>query len=706
MAGWQDAPLAEDTRPSSSSWQSAPLADDSSATDNMGLLQKGKDALAQGAHDAFQGLGDTVNTTIGPGKITGALYAAAHKVAPTDGYTPASEGLNDTTKSLLERAKYLPRALLEGVPGLATDLSLGAATGGAGFMGSMAARSFGPNVIDSAQSHGNDPNHPTTGDYVRGGLGTAATAALAKLGLNPAISDTVGEGAQTLAPMAAGIAKGAASDAASNVLQEGIQKAVVNGQNPLDDPSGLALAGAAGAATGGGIRAVHGLASGEVADVNNNLKFRDFTQRPVEGNALADLYENRSLETPQDQATAIKNVDKVIDDHISHWNSKIKPQLDDLQTANGHQDDTELTLNNAISALKQGQELPNEHLIDLRDRIGDTREGENLLQNLTLKNTQNRLKGLGVLDPGSKSLFGLSREATFGGGIQASPIGDLLNPIGHRGKFIPLSLAGLASPLHLISPGLGFLPHVPFAVAAGLTGAQAAAGLASRAVDKLLGNKDVLGNFVDRYGLKQGAGIPEVPAPSGPKVGKFNTPPVDNSKPAYKQLQEQVRIQRAAQSAVAKASGRAATPPTPQAEAKAVLAKIPKVSKSDTLGNQDQTNTKDPMFHVVNGNIKVSVDKSTVRNYKAFAASVHKRIEDRRDVIQGAKPTVPPAWHEHLDHLEVALSNNAFGSPDVARHKVEAFANSLPVENRVPFMHAMNQSKFWASFTSGSNSNK
>ena len=695
MAGWQDAPLAEDKPSSSGGWQSAPLADDSSVTDNMGFLQKGKDALEQGAHDAFQGLGDTANVTIGPGKISGALYAAAHKVAPTDGYTPASEGLNDTTKSLLERAKYLPRALLEGAPGLAADLTAGVALGPPGFVASNAARSLGPSVVSSSQTHGNDPNNPTTGDYVRGGLGTAATAALSRLGLNPALQDTVGEGAQTLAPMAVGIAKGAATDAGSNILQEGIQKAVVNGQNPLDDPSGLALAGAAGAATGGGLRAVHGLASGEVADVNNNIKFKDLTDRPEEGNALADLYEGRKFSTPKDAFESLDAVDKVIDKHISDFSSAIKPQLKNLQEANEYKDDTGRVLDNVKHALSEGQVVPDAHLDELRSRLGDTHEGENLLQGLTLKNTQNKVKATGVVNPGEKSIFGLGSKPTFGGGIQASPIGDYMNPIGNRGKYGPLGVAGGVSSLHMIAPGLGFLPHVGLPLAGGVLGAQLTARLASNAIDKLLGNKNVLKNFNDRFG-PQGD-----PAITGPKIGEFNSPPIDTSKPSFHKIKADLKAQKAVQSAVAKATGRASAPPTPQAEAKAVLAKIPKTAKTE-----DATNTKDPMFHVVNGNIKVSVDKSSVRNYKAYAASVHKRIEDRRDVIQGAKPTVPPSWHEHLDHLEVALSNNAFSSPEAAKQKVEAFANSLPMENRQPFMEAMNKSKFWASFTHASNSNK
>jgi hypothetical protein len=116
-AKYQDAPASKGDSGSSDPWSKYPDAD---ATSQKGLWDKVKGALRYGAAQDAAGMANTLGETgVLPG-VQGGLNTAAHAASGTDpgapvqdpSYTPASEGLHDTRRSLLDRAGYIPRAIV------------------------------------------------------------------------------------------------------------------------------------------------------------------------------------------------------------------------------------------------------------------------------------------------------------------------------------------------------------------------------------------------------------------------------------------------------------------------------------------------------------------------------------------------------------------------------------------------------------------
>lgn len=219
------------------------------------------DALKQGMTSLVGGVGETSKQLTGNGQ---ALIDWAARNAP-QGYTPAGNKLKEGELSAL------PRAAVEGAPGLAADI--GAATVGskigkvfgskgrllgglAGGTLSYLMRNAGDSAKETAAAQGNEGD-PTLAQKLRG-YGTTAvesipnTASLLLPGGRIAATGVKG------AVDAAGrVATKAGVEAATEMSQEGIHQLGTRGE--INDPKAILAAGATGAATQGAFSTPKGI---------------------------------------------------------------------------------------------------------------------------------------------------------------------------------------------------------------------------------------------------------------------------------------------------------------------------------------------------------------------------------------------------------------------------------------------------------------
>jgi len=206
-------------------------------------------AAGYGLHNAATGLGntlDTVGTAVGLPSVASFGKTLEGATAAPKGYVPTDEA------GALKQGNYgqffhdLPRAATEGLAPTAAMLGAGAlAPEGAATAGAVgltaAALNLGNNVKAAAQNNGDAA--PSTEDFVRGGLATAADAGLAAVGLGKiGPGRALLEAAPTLARPFVGAAldagAGAATDAANQLATSAGTK---NG--PAFDPYAVANAG-------------------------------------------------------------------------------------------------------------------------------------------------------------------------------------------------------------------------------------------------------------------------------------------------------------------------------------------------------------------------------------------------------------------------------------------------------------------------------
>lgn len=475
---------------------------------NEGILEKSRKALQYGTAQGIKGLGATYRH-LGGGK--NALETYGEAFGPKD-YKPASMDFFDPQgedKGIGGYGwGYLPRMMLESVPGLATDLGIGALTGGAGFIASNASRNFGPTLDERVKNNGG--REASVGDYAAAAGSTALQAYLNKIGALggkiPGVGSAI-EGAGN------SVLRGAGLEAAKRIpgvlgraaVTEGVTEAA---QNVIDqagttigtdkglsiDPHQVGGAAIAGGAMGGALRAT-----------------------TLPGDAI-NAY--RHSGTDQDSnirvADRFKGLDNKITDSSEQYRA-LKTVEDSIKTSIGvsekaadwliKQSDAERTLGDITSTLKRGDGLTPEQTETLKSVLGQHEDGIRLLEDLTDYSTLNRVKRSGS----NSELF-----KSFDGGLTGK-FGAFLNPRLLPGKLMGAGASGL---------GAASAFELPFYSQLGIAGPFLAKALATQSalyagakgIDAVTGQSNPVARFRDQFaGLDQSTRAPVESALMSPR---------------------------------------------------------------------------------------------------------------------------------------------------------------------------------------------
>lgn len=463
---------------------------------NEGILEKSRKALQYGTAQGIKGLGATYRH-LGGGK--NALETYGEAFGPKD-YKPASMDFFDPQgedKGIGGYGwGYLPRMMLESVPGLATDLGIGALTGGTGFIVSNASRNFGPTLDERVKNNGG--REASVGDYAAAAGSTALQAYLNKIGALggkiPGVGSAI-EGAGNSVLRGAGLeaAKRIPGVLGRAIVTEGATEAA---QNVIDqagttigtdkglsiDPHQVGGAAIAGGAMGGALRAT-----------------------TLPGDAI-NAY--RHSGTDQDSnirvADRFKGLDNKITDSSEQYRA-LKTVEDSIKTSIGvsektadwliKQSDAERTLGDITSALKRGDGLTPEQTETLKSVLGQHEDGIRLLEDLTDYSTLNRVRRSGS----NSELF-----KSFDGGLTGK-FGAFLNPRLLPGKLMGAGASGL---------GAASAFELPFYSQLGIAGPFLAKALATQSalyagakgIDAVTGQSNPVARFRDQFaGLDQSA---------------------------------------------------------------------------------------------------------------------------------------------------------------------------------------------------------
>lgn len=234
--------------------------DNQKQTEDLPLATKALKALAFGA---AQTRTNDINTLRKAGAAGSSLDNAEKNTewlkqqAGLQDYDPASAHFADSSKPWAERIGYMPRALLEGVPGMAQHIAASTVGGPLATLGSVALSEGGKSVDAVRQADKTSPDVPLTPEQkarVAGNVGLQAllteAGGRATLGATAPVKAV---GAEGVKQAVGNVAKAAGVDAAVGGLGAGGEKAIVEKQMPSF--ADVALPGLAGAAVGTAFRA-------------------------------------------------------------------------------------------------------------------------------------------------------------------------------------------------------------------------------------------------------------------------------------------------------------------------------------------------------------------------------------------------------------------------------------------------------------------
>jgi hypothetical protein len=476
--------------------------------DEMGGLEKTRKALQYGAANALTGVGRTAEWA-GLNKVGPSITNFGKDMAP-EGYRPASADFFDPQEKDKGIGGYswshLPRAVLEGAPGMAVDLGAGAIgtavagpAGGAGaFMASNAARGFGPNM-DARMANQAPGAAPTATDYAVGAGNTALQAYLSKLGIKGglgiagAAEDVVkGAGMKAIGQLPGQIAKAGAINAADGAAQSVIDQTArtAGTEHGLDVSAHEALGTAAqSGVTGAAVRAARA-----PGDVVNAARFAD-----VDADAAGRVV-NRfdKIDTdPKDASSAYKAVSEVRKNIATEIRNTLTQYKKDAKAAGEEVDlDTRNLVDTTIGRLKDGHTLNDGEIEAIAQRIGDRPEGGQLTSLLQEHHELNKLTSKGRFEHPNND----NPDGYFAGGISSTrPVENVLNPVNVLRKAVSSGFAGGAAAAGLAGlPLIGQL-GITGATAAKVAVAQAGAYGGLRGVDRVLGLRNPTQEFITRF---------------------------------------------------------------------------------------------------------------------------------------------------------------------------------------------------------------
>lgn len=455
-----------------------------------GVLETSRKALQYGAANAAVGLGRTAHwageaSGIDLAKDVGETITGFGKsIAPTD-YKPASADFFDPRGEDKGPGgfgwRHLPRTVLEGIPGLLMDVGAGAATGGAGFLASNAARTFGPAMDARVENNGGKPAEVS--DYAIAGGSAALQAYLNKVGINPALNGfTKGAGLAAVSQIPAQVAKAGAVDAAAGAAGNVIDQAGVSigtDKGLTVDPHQIAGAAAASGAMGGAVRGVKG-----IGDVTNAVRFRDMDDAAAA--RLADRFYrlNITADTPEGAFKAVEAANSTLV-REARWARKeaFKGIAKDQHT------DARELLDLTESMLGQGTVVSGTRFAEIKEKLGDTPHAAKYVNALEDRSALNLLKSMGRYEDGY-----------FAGGVASSKLmGEEINPLSWLKNTTKRTIGTTLAGIGVVSELPVITKIMAGQAAAKVAAAQAAAYGTARGVDAITSSRNPVRELTNRF---------------------------------------------------------------------------------------------------------------------------------------------------------------------------------------------------------------
>lgn len=713
---WSNDPMAPSGAVATSKgsfWDNDPKAD---TTENQGVLEKIKGALQYGLSQDASGISNTLKQTGASPAAQGALDTVARDTSPTSSYTPASVGLHDSSKGLLDRAGYIPRALLESLPAGAQDVAsgalggmaggavdgalggpvgsgIGALVGGAlGGVGSYGLRNYGNDVQSAAQASGNAV--PSTMDKVRAGASSVVGGLLSRLGFLGAAGKPVTEvGADAIAPVLAQVGKGATADAATNAAQTVQHDALVD--QKLPSANDVLTDAATGAVSGAGIRTGMG-----AKDLTQAVKFADID--PQFGGRVADRFSGLDTDTPSKAYDALQTVQAGLDNEIKNHASDVAPHIKDIEEQSGYNDDTQLKLDGVRAQLKAGQTVDPQDISDLKNTLGGYREGASLVNSLEDQNSLNGIKQFGVEDKAAK---------TFAGGISSTALAKkFLTPWNHPGHAMSEAV-GVGAGTHWLT---GLDPHTSATIGIGVPITQGILGGAARGLDSFLGNRNPIDEFTQRFQPvapadtsalpsfraqqlaqklaaqnatgAQGGGA-TAPAPVAPAPAPPTAP---QAAPQAPQAPAPVVAPQPMAPAIAQAAQATAIAPVIQMARAHAKAQASAAASNANFTGQDTLSTSV-------GNHTVTRAAEGVKRPAHYMSSINDRMKTREGVITKVHHAMEGEVHPAIEQLHHELNQNGMTQAK-AKAAIEFAVSQIPEEQQPLVKHTLETPAMIATF--------
>jgi hypothetical protein len=465
--------------------------------DQESAWESSRKALQHGASSAAVGLG---RTAVRLGELTGietakdvgeGLTDIGKSIAP-ENYKPAGNQFfypSNRDKGVGGYGwRYAPRMLLETVPGLVADIGAGALAGPAGFIGSNAARSYGPAVDARVENNGGREASGT--DYAMAAGSTALQAYLSRVGVNPALSSvTKGAGIGAVSQLPSQVAKAAAVDAAAgtagNVVDQVGVKAGTDKGLTLDAHEALG-AGVASGAVGGAVRGVRG-----IGDVINAGRYADMD--PVVAERLANRFDRLGIEPkdPQSAFSAVKATERSITTEMERAKKDLFSKIGEAE-GRKHLD----TMNDTEILLNGGYPLSESRINMLRESLGSSKQAQKYVEKLEDHSALNELKSKGRYDEG---------EGYFAGGLSGTSFAeDTLNPLSWVKSPIKRAMGSTAAAISLGSEAALAKTLLPPLALGKVLALQSAAYGGLRAIDGVAGSRNPVEQLTNRFRTEPG----------------------------------------------------------------------------------------------------------------------------------------------------------------------------------------------------------
>jgi hypothetical protein len=386
----------------------------------------------------------------------------------------------------------LPRKVAESAPGAAVGIAAARVTPGPWWLKALSGASTylasqaGNRAEERAASEGGDPENPTTKQKAIG-LGTAAAESVpAALGVSRFLPGAGGVATRTGAAGVSDAVKRAATTAGIEGATGASQSAIADAGTTIGTEGGLKIDPAKAIDAGLGNAAMSPVFSGprtarEISEARKYSGFDPATSKLVANDLTTAAGGKLDPKSGYDAVNALETNYRVDLNNAVKAFEKTAPLTGEAQ--------------GVVERAKQGQKLT-ERDLNIIDNITATVPGGDVLaQSVRKSNTLSQLKTTGDFNQQNQKFVG-----GLGGKMERN-VRAIANPVA-AGTGAGLVASGISS--------AGMLSYTPHAL-----GAVASAYLAARGLDKALGNRSPVKQFVERFGGPVSGPTPPTP-PAGP----------------------------------------------------------------------------------------------------------------------------------------------------------------------------------------------
>jgi hypothetical protein len=386
----------------------------------------------------------------------------------------------------------LPRKVAESAPGAAVGIAAARVTPGPWWLKALSGASTylasqaGNRAEERAASEGGDPENPTTKQKAIG-LGTAAAESVpAALGVSRFLPGAGGVATRTGAAGVSDAVKRAATTAGIEGATGASQSAIADAGTTIGTEGGLKIDPAKAIDAGLGNAAMSPVFSGprtarEISEARKYSGFDPATSKLVANDLTTAAGGKLDPKSGYDAVNALETNYRVDLNNAVKAFEKTAPLTGEAQ--------------GVVERAKQGQKLT-ERDLNIIDNITATVPGGDVLaQSVRKSNTLSQLKTTGDFNQQNQKFVG-----GLGGKMERN-VRAIANPVA-AGTGAGLVASGISS--------AGMLSYTPHAL-----GAVASTYLAARGLDKALGNRSPVKQFVERFGGPVSGPTPPTP-PAGP----------------------------------------------------------------------------------------------------------------------------------------------------------------------------------------------